>query len=80
MAGRLIGRDESEPGLRAGKTHTVKAPGTETITTFFPFHSSVLSGTAVLVFSGHCELTLEIVICVLRVPQASCNADQESRA
>ena len=41
--------DCGEPafGCRAGKSRTVKAPGTEKITTFFPFHSSVLNLIAV---------------------------------
>jgi len=49
VAGRLIGCGEPKLGCRDGKIHTVKAPGTEKMTTFFPFHSSVLSLVAVRV-------------------------------
>lgn len=49
MAGRLAGRSESGFGWRFGKIRTVKAPGTEKITTFFPFHSSVFNWMAVQV-------------------------------
>jgi hypothetical protein len=58
VASGLTGRGESRSSRTLGEgldTRTVNAPGTETITTFFPFHSSVLN--VVAVFSSKREHT-----------------------
>ena len=60
-------------GKQKKKDSTVKAPGTETSTTFLSFHSSVDSGTADKVGFDKCVVSEEREKNSLRIPQAFCS-------